>query len=154
MLEQGIREATAAAIVLSRVSVRKPWVQEEYGALLNRAVDGHLRLIPVLLEDVELPPFLASRDWVDFRRPQDFEASLAELVRGIRDVRPAPTGGLVVPSDAAFRIEGARSATLRVSAKAAELITAETSVADAAPGLGERRRRCSGSCSASGRRSG
>jgi hypothetical protein len=104
-LEDGIHVATNGVLVVSPASVARPWVLEEYAAMLTRAVAGEQRLIPVLLESAELPPFLASRVWVDFRGavgPQ-YEQRFAELVRALRGERgrrPPRDGRVVLPPNA------------------------------------------------------
>jgi tetratricopeptide (TPR) repeat protein len=92
-LEEGIRGSASGILVVSPHALSRPWVQEEYAALLHQAVhEPGRRLIPVLYADAELPPFLATRLWVDFRGagttgPQ-YEARLGELVRSLQG-RPA-----------------------------------------------------------------
>jgi TIR domain len=100
-LEAGIRTATNGVLVVSEASMARPWVQEEYAAMLTRAVDGQQRLVPVLLGEAELPPFLASRVWVDFREGAGpmYEQRFEELVRALRGERPGrpPRDGQVIP---------------------------------------------------------
>jgi len=59
------------------------------------------RLVPVLLDDVALPPFVAARVYVDFRRvnsDEAYRAAFDRLVRAVRDLpqadRPAEAVGL------------------------------------------------------------
>ena len=67
-LEEGIRGAASGVLVVSPHALSRPWVREEYEALLRQAVEQPgRRLIPVLYADAELPVFLANRLWVDFR---------------------------------------------------------------------------------------
>jgi hypothetical protein len=100
-------------------------VREEYEALLRRSVSDGLRLVPVLVERVELPPFLGSRDYVDFSRaggdPAAYRVAFDRLLRGLKGLRgPRPSGaarvdGLVVPSEGGWRPEGPAEAVLRVN---------------------------------------
>ena len=92
-LEEGIRGSANGVLVVSPHSLSRPWVREEYEALLRQAVQQPgRRLIPVLYADAELPVFLANRLWVDFRGAADtgpvYEARLEELVRALQG-RPA-----------------------------------------------------------------
>jgi tetratricopeptide (TPR) repeat protein len=67
-LEDAIRRSLNGVLVVSPHSLSRPWVREEYEALLRQAVeDPSRRLIPVLYRDAELPAFMANRLWVDFR---------------------------------------------------------------------------------------
>ena len=80
-LETGISSAKCVALVVSPNSTHSGWVKEEY----HRALVLHeqVRLIPILLRDAELPGFLTSRKWIDFRDPGLFDQSLDELCWGI-----------------------------------------------------------------------
>src|SRR6185312_3882072 len=93
-LEEAIRGSASGVLVVSPHALSRPWVREEYEALLRQAVQqpGQRRLIPVLYADAELPVFLASRLWVDFRGAgttgPEYETRLGELVRTLQG-RPA-----------------------------------------------------------------
>ena len=127
-LEEGIRGSASGILVVSPHALSRPWVREEYEALLRQAVqDPGRRLIPVLYADAELPPFLASRLWVDFRGAgttgPEYEAKLGELVRAVRGLpaadRPARDGAVRWPEGAGgevVRPAGALRAELTVSA--------------------------------------
>jgi len=80
-LETGLASSKCVAVVVSSNSVSSGWVKEEYHRALN--LQAQVRLIPLLLADAELPGFLASRKWVDFRDPSQFERSIEELHWGI-----------------------------------------------------------------------
>jgi hypothetical protein len=65
--------------VLSPAAVRSSWVREELNAALMRQVaSAGTFLLPVLVEDCDVPPLLAHRRFADFRR--DYDAGLAELL--------------------------------------------------------------------------
>ena len=68
-LEQGLEESKAVALIVSPESMESGWVEEEYSRALSLAKRKQqpLQLIPVILRDAELPGFLATRQWVDFR---------------------------------------------------------------------------------------
>lgn len=69
-------------IVLSKQSVKKPWVVRELSSTLMRqlAQEG-IRILPVLLEDCDIPPLLADIRYADFRT--EFRNGLEDLLRGI-----------------------------------------------------------------------
>jgi tetratricopeptide (TPR) repeat protein len=126
-LEEGIRGSASGVLVVSPHSLSRPWVREEYEALLRQAVqDPGRRLIPVLYADADLPPFLANRLWVDFRAATtgpEYEARLGELVRYLQGRpaadRPARDGSVQWPEGAGgevVRPAGALRAELRLSA--------------------------------------
>jgi hypothetical protein len=75
----GISEAKYFLIVLSPDSVDSLWVREELNAALMRQItsDGTF-LIPILLQDCEIPPLLAHRRYADFR--SNYDEGLAEVL--------------------------------------------------------------------------
>src|SRR6202451_3421442 len=67
-LEEGIRNSVNGVLVVSPHALSRPWVREEYEALLRQAGgQPGRRLIPGLYADAALPPFLGNRLWADFR---------------------------------------------------------------------------------------
>ncbi|MCR9248756.1 MAG: TIR domain-containing protein, partial [bacterium] len=125
-LEQGLREARHGVLVLSPSSIASSWVEDEYHAMLRRANAGGFRLIPVLLEDVEVPTFLGNRQRVDFRKV-DGELylarvrKLADALQGVGGGPPARTGKLALPPGEGVRFEGAIQRTLRLGKDAVEI---------------------------------
>jgi hypothetical protein len=96
-LEKGVESCECLVIVISPGALRSPWVEEEYNRALTVANsrERRLRLIPLLLQGAELPGFLASRQWVDFREPGSFDRGIERLawgVRGCRDEAASPSG--------------------------------------------------------------
>jgi len=119
-LERGLLSSRNGVLVVSPASVTRPWVQQEYAVMVERAVQGSQRLIPVLLGDVEVPPFAATRLWVDFRGADGPEyqrrvRQLAVALRSERPQRPAGDRELIAPPGSRIRPEGARQATLRIA---------------------------------------
>jgi hypothetical protein len=56
-------------VLLSRDSVASPWCRAEYEAALTQEIEsGAKRVIPVILDDVAVPPLLASRKRIDLRK--------------------------------------------------------------------------------------
>nr|WP_320190104.1 toll/interleukin-1 receptor domain-containing protein [uncultured Desulfobacter sp.] len=83
IFEEGLSNASAFAIVLSKESVRSKWVREELNIATIRRIEDLTRVIPLLKEDVEIPSALRSLHWVDMR---------AEFDRGVRDIVNALSG--------------------------------------------------------------
>lgn len=80
IFEEGLANAAAFAIVLSKESVRSPWVREELNVATLRRIENLTRVIPILKEDVEVPTALRTLHWVDMR------SGLASGVRSILNV--------------------------------------------------------------------
>lgn len=96
-LGEGLRRSRNGILVVSKASVSRPWVLEEFSSLLQSAVERGQRLIPVLIEEADLPAMLATRRWIDFRglRHQRYGAAVRELASALRGERPKkpPRGG-------------------------------------------------------------
>jgi TIR domain len=66
-VEEAIRDSAHGILVFSAASVASRWVKEEYASLMQRSIEEGPRFIPVIIDDVKLPLFAASRYYVDFR---------------------------------------------------------------------------------------
>jgi TIR domain len=118
-LDAGILTSRNGVLVVSPESLSRPWVREEYAAMMTRAVAGKQNLIPVLYKDAEMPPFMASRLWVDFRNAAgpDYHIRLHDLVRALKGERPRPpqrTGELQPPPGSVFKAVGTRALLLSI----------------------------------------
>lgn len=92
---QGIEEASVFIVVLSEVSVTKPWVAEELDASVIRKIQEGAQLIPVVLDGVEVPPALKHLRYVSVPN-LGMDRAVADVLASIfaKDTRP-PLG--VVP---------------------------------------------------------
>ena len=78
-IEEGLAASDVLLVLLSPNAVQSNWVQHEWHAdldsqLRNRAVT----LIPVLIDDCELPPALSDRKYIDLRT--DFDNQIKVLI--------------------------------------------------------------------------
>ena len=144
-LEEGIRGSRSGILVCSPEALGRPWVIEEYEALLRQAVDDPARrLIPVLLADAELPPFLGNRAWVDFRGAKSgllYDRALSELVEALRgrpgSRRPDRTSARELPGlvGDTVRPAGAMALSLRLSRDVVTLVGGGDEVSQRPRGL-------------------
>jgi TIR domain len=73
-------------VVLSPRSVASEWVHRELNAGLMRELGGHsVVVIPVLIEDCDIPPLLEERHYIDLRN--NFEDGFLELLDSLRQHR-------------------------------------------------------------------
>lgn len=78
-INEGLAGAKHFLIVLSKSAVNSSWVREELNAALMKQVSqGGTFVLPVLLEDCEIPPLLAHRRYADFR--SEYSTALNELL--------------------------------------------------------------------------
>ena len=90
VLEDSLENCKAIVITLSKKSVNSAWVKEEYYRALSLANSKKksIQIIPLLIEDVKIPGFLQSRNWVDFRNEEEYPHNLWKLVWGITGIKP------------------------------------------------------------------
>jgi len=91
IFEEGLRDAAAFAVVLSKESVRSPWVREELSVAVVNRIERTTRLIPILKEDVELPTALRALHWVDMR--SDFDSGIRTIINAIQGFSEKPALG-------------------------------------------------------------
>lgn len=85
-IAQTVREALAASdyllILLSPRAVSSNWVQYELGFATTPEMEARgINVLPVIIEDCQVPAVLAQRQWVDLR--SDFEGNLERLIEHI-----------------------------------------------------------------------
>ena len=65
--DEGIGQAQAMIVVLSEYSVNKPWVKAELNTGVVRRIQGHSRLIPIIIgniDDSQMPESLRDTLWI------------------------------------------------------------------------------------------
>ena len=83
-IEAGITEATHLVAVVSQASVKSRWCQEELRMALSRQIQGkNISVLPVVVDDCELPGFLQEKRYADFRDSRKFDQSLSELTAAL-----------------------------------------------------------------------
>jgi hypothetical protein len=96
-LEREIDACRFIAVILSKASLAADWpTLERTIAVWSDPSGSKGRVIPILLENVPIPPTLRVRRWIDFRNPDAFDASFLELVSILRGENiPRGRGGLL-----------------------------------------------------------
>jgi hypothetical protein len=93
IFEEGIKNAEAFIAVVSTHSVNKPWVREELNAAVIKKINGSSKLIPVVLDDCEVPEALNSTVWVRIKDPNNYETEFEGIVKAIYERRDKPPLG-------------------------------------------------------------
>jgi TIR domain len=137
-LDEGILTSRHGILVVSPESLSRPWVQQEYAAMMTRAVAGKQNLTPVLYKDAEMPPFMAARVWVDFRNADgpNYDMRVAELVRALKGKHRGPperSGELQPRPDSAFKAAGTRALRLSIGTERVTLSGDGTDAAGSLP---------------------
>lgn len=87
-INQGIASSDYLIIVLSKNSVTSRWVREELAAATVRTIQKDAFLLPVLLEDCDIPELLRHRRYANFE--DDSEGAFKELISVITSRRQPP----------------------------------------------------------------
>jgi predicted metal-dependent hydrolase len=78
-IESGIKGASFLIIVISKNSNQSRWVKKELNAALIREIeDKKINILPVVIDDCEIPLFLREKKFADFR--SDFNLGLKKLL--------------------------------------------------------------------------
>ena len=79
-IEKAISRCSHVLLVATRAANSSPNVIDEIGYALNKKKV----VVPVMVEDCELPMRVHRAQWVDFRESQNYEAAVRELVRHLQ----------------------------------------------------------------------
>jgi hypothetical protein len=81
---EAIERTDYVGVVLSHNSINSEWVQRELQIALQKELKGKkVVVLPILIETVEMPPFLKDKLYADFTSSDKFESELFKLLRAI-----------------------------------------------------------------------
>jgi formylglycine-generating enzyme required for sulfatase activity len=90
-IRQGIDEMEYLGIILSLNSVESAWVKREVDVAMNHEIKGRrVKVLPLVIDDCELPGFLEGKLYADFRDPNQYETELAKVLRRLRQENNPP----------------------------------------------------------------
>jgi hypothetical protein len=90
---EGLSQAAAVVVVLSRNSVEKPWVQRELEVALVNQINKQAKLIPVRLDNISVPEALKSTLWEAYSGPNDMERVVARVTSAVHGAYEKPPIG-------------------------------------------------------------
>ncbi|MEG9437831.1 toll/interleukin-1 receptor domain-containing protein [Edaphobacter sp. HDX4] len=93
LFEEGLKEAEAVLIVISAVSVTKPWVREELNTAIVNRITRQTKVIPIVLDSAEVPEALRSLVWEPVPDLNNYGPQLDRVVAGIFGHRDKPALG-------------------------------------------------------------
>lgn len=93
IFEEGIKNAQAVIVILSKYSVDRPWVREELNASVVKRIKEEIKLIPVVIDDCQVPESLQSTVWEVIKSLENYEAEFNRIVKSIFDQRDKPPIG-------------------------------------------------------------
>lgn len=97
IFNEGLKSADAVIVVLSQFSISKPWVVEELNASIVARISKGLKIIPVVIDNCDVPEALRSTVWEKIDNIECPTAAIERVVAAVYDYRgkpplgPAPT---------------------------------------------------------------
>lgn len=90
-IREGIDGVDFVAAILSFTSIDSEWVKKELDLASNREIDEkRVVVLPILLDDVELPGFLKGKCYADFKEESHYLNSLNALLKRLGPSTPPP----------------------------------------------------------------
>jgi hypothetical protein len=93
-VQEAIQDSDALLVVLSKASVTSEWCKKELNAgLIRELEEKRVLVLPVLLEDCEIPMFLRDKMYADFRG--NFSVGMKALIEAVSRVTTADQGRIL-----------------------------------------------------------
>ncbi|MGB2693940.1 MAG: toll/interleukin-1 receptor domain-containing protein [Dehalococcoidia bacterium] len=90
-IEEGLERSTVFVMVVSAAFQNSDWCTAEYRNALTRAIETEKpRVIPILREDVEVPPLVRHVRRIDLREDSFYDTAIEELLNAIYGISPRP----------------------------------------------------------------
>ena len=93
IFEEGIKNATVFVVVISSQGILKPWVREELDSGMVAKIQRACRLIPVIIDDCEVPQTLSHLKWVKIKDLNNYPDELSEILSAIFGTSDRPPIG-------------------------------------------------------------
>ncbi len=93
IFEEGLKDAQAVIIVLSNFSIHKPWVREELNVSIVNKISKGIKIIPIVLDNCDIPESLKSTLWQPINDLSNYENSLKRILSSIFGATDKPAIG-------------------------------------------------------------
>lgn len=112
-IEEGIENCDYLGVVVSDNSVKSEWVTREVRVALNQEIYGkRVKVLPILLERVDMPTFLLDKKYVDFTTEEKYKDSLKLILERLTELPEGIDKKLLSESELQFykqQLEQARN---------------------------------------------
>ena len=89
-ISKGLKDSDVLLLFLSQKAVDSNWVGREWQAkFFHELNDSKIVVVPVLLDDCDIPTLLIDLKYVDFREESKYETGLASLLRTLQRIKEA-----------------------------------------------------------------
>ena len=93
IFDEGIKNANVFVIILSKNSIDKSWVKEELNTGFINRIQKKCKIIPVIIDECEVPECLKSILWIKIKNLENFKIELDEIVNSIFNFTEKPKLG-------------------------------------------------------------
>jgi len=93
IFEEGLKDAAAVIIVVSENSIAKPWVREELNATIVQRISKGTKVIPIVIDDCEVPMALTSTLYVKVHDTGAYDDEFERIVASILGLSDKPALG-------------------------------------------------------------
>jgi hypothetical protein len=93
IFDEGIKEAKAVIVVLSKFSVEKPWVREELNAAFVKKINNGSKLIPIVIDDCKVPEALKNTLRESIADVSAYDSNFDRIVASIYGANDKPPIG-------------------------------------------------------------
>jgi len=90
IFNKGIGKCDVFIIVLSQNSIKKPWVIEELDTALVKRIESQTKLIPIRIDDCEIPMPLKATVWKNVDPQKELLPQIEPIVTSIYDLKIKP----------------------------------------------------------------
>ena len=98
-ISEAIRDVDFIGVVISKNSILSSWVRKELSLAMSKEIDREsVTVLPIRLDDSEVPEVLRDKLYADFRDPGDFEAQCERILEalGVSPKRDRYANGIAV----------------------------------------------------------
>ena len=95
IFEEGLKNAQAVIIILSKNSIQKPWVKEELNVSAINRISKGTKIIPIVLDGCQVPEVLTSTLWESISDTDSYDTSFKRILSSIFGVNDKPDLGTV-----------------------------------------------------------
>lgn len=95
IFEEGIKNAEAIIVVLSNNSINSKWAKEEMNAGFIKKVNEKSKLIPVIIDDCEIPECIKYTIWIKIKSLNNYDVEFKDITNSIFRIYDKPDLGNV-----------------------------------------------------------
>lgn len=84
IFNDGINNSKFIIIIISDISNKKAWVREEIHYSFNKKINSGATIIPVIIDDCQVPPPLDTLRWIKINNLENYDEDLKLIINSIR----------------------------------------------------------------------